>query len=166
MMWSTDKARGLCTRGGARGGGGEDAPRGPPRTADTVPSPRPAAADRPSEATVKRLASQARMQQKVWDLFVPEQGIRFGDRRFLALFAAVAALHLYNDRRDAHKPPELGLPDGALRRLPDGNVPPADGSIRKEEGGAAHAHRLHVEREVEENEGVLNRGARRLRDSL
>ncbi len=104
------------------------------------------------------------MQQKVWDLFVPEQGIRFGDRRFLALFAAVAALHLYNDRRDAHTPPELGLPDDALRRLPDGNLLLADGSIRKEEGGAAHAHRLHVEREVDE--GVLNRGARRLRDSL
>lgn len=44
---------------------------------------------RPSEATVKRLAAEAEMQQKMWDLFVPEGGIRFGDRRFWVLLSIV-----------------------------------------------------------------------------
>ena len=37
-------------------------------------------ADRPDEQTVRALGESARLQQKMWDTFVPEQGIRFGDR--------------------------------------------------------------------------------------
>ena len=44
-----------------------------------MPPPRPAI-NRPSEATVKRLAEEAKIQQRMWDAFVPEQGIRFGDK--------------------------------------------------------------------------------------
>jgi hypothetical protein len=47
-------------------------------TGGKVSSVKPA--NRPSEATVKRLAQEAKLQQAMWNTFVPEQGIRFGDK--------------------------------------------------------------------------------------
>ena len=41
----------------------------------------PAPRDRPDEATVRQLAESAKFQQKMWSTFVPEAGIKFGDRR-------------------------------------------------------------------------------------
>jgi len=35
---------------------------------------------RPDAETVKRLADNAKLQQAVWNVWVPEAGIRFGDR--------------------------------------------------------------------------------------
>ena len=39
---------------------------------------------RPDAETVKRLADNAKLQQAVWNVWVPEAGIRFGDRCVLA----------------------------------------------------------------------------------
>ena len=35
---------------------------------------------RPSAETVRQLADSAKIQEKMWSVFVPEQGIRFGDK--------------------------------------------------------------------------------------
>ena len=112
------------------------------------------------------------MQQKMWDLFVPEGGIRFGDRRFWVLLSIVLGaplpthalpsqppqptlsdflpgLHAANMYKDSRKPRDLGLPEGAVRRLPDGGLLLADGSIAKNaEAAPAAQHTLHRVREV------------------
>lgn len=51
--------------------------RPPPRARGLATPP---SSGRPSEQQVKNLAQQAKMQQSMWNLFVPEQGIRFGDK--------------------------------------------------------------------------------------
>jgi hypothetical protein len=39
---------------------------------------------------VKQLAEAAKIQEKMWAVFVPERGIRFGDQRFWILLGLVA----------------------------------------------------------------------------
>mmetsp|Transcript_30232 Transcript_30232/g.52856 ORF Transcript_30232/g.52856 Transcript_30232/m.52856 type:complete len:145 (+) Transcript_30232:2-436(+) len=119
-------------------------------------------ADRPTEAEVRKLAEGARLQQRMWDTFVPEGGIRFGDRRFWGLLGIVMALHAINTYREARKPLEPGLPEGGLRRLPDGRVLMLDGSIAKHESGLAHS--LH--KEPEKKELLLDRAYRMLKGSV
>lgn len=131
----------------------------------TVPPPR---INRPTEAEVKKLAEDARMQQKVWDTFVPEGGIRFGDRRFWALLSVVLGLHAFNTYREATMPKERGLPIGAVRRLPDGGLLMEDGSILRGSEGAVPAapHTLHRVKEKGEDELVLDRAFRKIKESV
>ncbi|EOD18416.1 hypothetical protein EMIHUDRAFT_449706 [Emiliania huxleyi CCMP1516] len=122
---------------------------------------------RPSEATVKRLAAEAEMQQKMWDLFVPEGGIRFGDRRFWVLLSIVLGLHAANMYKDSRKPRDLGLPEGAVRRLPDGGLLLADGSIAKNaEAAPAAQHTLHRVREAGEDDTALGSALRKMKDAV
>jgi len=101
----------------------------------------------------------------MWDTFVPEQGIRFGDKRFWALLFLVGGLHLFNNWREANAPRDPDLPPGAVRRLPQGGLLMADGSIGKEEVVAA-PHTLHKVKDVGENELVLDKMWRRFKDSV
>ncbi len=109
---------------------------------------------------MRELAESAKMQQKMWvralavcgrrmqirvkfrsltrarsphaqDTFVPEQGIKFGDKRFWGLLFIILGLHSYNTWRESQIVPEPNLPDGAVRRLPEGGLLMADGSIGK-----------------------------------
>ena len=122
--------------------------------------------DRPDEKTVRELAESARLQQKMWNTFVPEQGIRFGDKRFWGLLSIVLALHAINAYNERNTPRDARLPPGASRRLPDGRLLMEDGSIGREEGGPAAPHTLHKVRETGEDELVLDRAWRKLRDSV
>mmetsp|Transcript_11693 Transcript_11693/g.27007 ORF Transcript_11693/g.27007 Transcript_11693/m.27007 type:complete len:158 (-) Transcript_11693:419-892(-) len=124
------------------------------------------AADRPDEQTVRSLGESARLQQKMWDTFVPEQGIRFGDTRFWGLLGIVLVLHAINTYREANAPRDVALPPGAIRRLPEGGLLMDDGSIGKEEGAPAAPHTLHVVKETGENELVLDRAWRKLKESV
>ena len=113
--------------------------------------------DRPSEATVKRLAQEAKMQQRMWDTFVPEGGIGLGDRRFWALLTIVLTLHAINTWREANRPQDTGLPPGAIRRLPDGGLLMEDGSIaRGAEVDPTVPHTLHKVKEKGEDELILD----------
>ena len=59
----------------------------------------------------------------MWDTFVPERSVKFGDQRFWVLFGIVGMLYTINTIRDARKGPEdPDLPAGAARRLPDGRL--------------------------------------------
>lgn len=75
-------------------------------------------------------------------------------------------LHSINSYRDAHEPPEPGLPEGAVRRLPDGGLLMVDGSIGKEETSPTAPHRLHKVKEVGEDELVLDRAWRKLKENV
>ena len=95
------------------------------RWASSVPpsNPSPPSSSRPDEETVRKLAESARFQQKMWDTFVPERSVKFGDQRFWVLFGIVGMLYTINTIRDARKGPEdPDLPAGAARRLPDGRL--------------------------------------------
>ena len=87
-------------------------------------------------------------------------------RRFWTLLGIVAALHAYNMYLDSKRVPEPDLPDGATRRLPDGGLLMADGSIAQEEGTPAHGHTLHKVKEVEADELVLDRAWRKLKETV
>jgi len=106
----------------------------------------------------------------MWAVFVPEQGIRFGDQRFWILLGIVCGLHAYNSYRDATRVPidAVGLPDGAERRLADGRVLMADGSVIKGEviGVKGEATTLHKMKEKGENELVLDRAWRKLKETV
>jgi len=129
------------------------------------PNPRPAA-ERPSAETVQQLANSARIQEKMWNVFVPERGIKFGDQRFWMLLGIVALLHTYNNYRDANKPADIGLPEGAQRRLPDGRLLMVDGSISAKGSEASPKElSLHKIKEVGEGEGVVNRAFRNIKDA-
>ena len=131
----------------------------------------PPASTRPSAETVKQLAEAAKIQEKMWAVFVPERGIRFGDQRFWILLGLVAGLHLFNNYRESTRVPKdaLGLPEGALRRLADGRVLMVDGSVVKAEAIGAERDGpvlLHKVKEKGENEPVLDRAWRKLKDSV
>jgi len=100
------------------------------------------------------------------DLMVLDTRTYFCRRRFWSLVAIIAALHTYNNYLDSIRPTEEALPAGALRRLPEGGLLMADGSIGKEEGGAAAPHTLHRVKEVGENELILDRAVRKLKDAV
>ena len=62
------------------------------RTLCTKPPPTTTAGGRrPTEAEVRALAESARNQQKMWDTFVPEGGVKLGDK-------CAPALRLYPSR--------------------------------------------------------------------
>ena len=127
----------------------------------------PAPRDRPSAAEVQQLAKDAKNQQRVWDTFVPEGGIRFGDRRFWALLSFVLGLHAFNNWREANAPRDKGLPEGAVRRLPDGGLLMEDGSIaRGVETDPAAPHTLHKIKVIGEDELTLDRAYRKIKDSI
>tara|TARA_B110001452_G_scaffold266309_1_gene272847 strand:+ start:931 stop:1413 length:483 start_codon:yes stop_codon:yes gene_type:complete len=137
------------------------------RSLATAPTPpTPPASDRPDEATVRRLAAEAKWQQKAWEVVVPEQGIKFGDRKFWILLTFVGVLHAINTYRDSRKLVEPDLPPGALRRLPGGKLLMEDGSTAKEEQETGHAHTLHKYKETGEGELVLDRAWRLVKDSV
>ena len=52
---------------------------GASRLLSTSPAGRPPA-DRPSAETVRQLAESAKIQEKMWNVFIPERGVRFGDK--------------------------------------------------------------------------------------
>ena len=58
------------------------------------------------------------MQEKMWRIFVPEKGVRFGDQRFWVLIGIVGGLHLFNNYRESQRPPESDLPAGAMVNTP------------------------------------------------
>ena len=101
---------------------------------------------RPDAETVKRLADNAKLQQAVWNVWVPEAGIRFGDRcvlaaaldrtalperccvassppprarrrKFWILLSIVGTLHAINTYRDQQRAVEQDLPPGACLPL-------------------------------------------------
>lgn len=121
---------------------------------------------RPDAETVKRLAENAKLQQAVWNVWVPEAGIRFGDRKFWILLSIVGTLHMINTYRDSQRAIEPDMPPGALRRLPGGKLLMEDGSTQKEEEGSEHAHRLHQLKDVGEGELALDRLWRYVKESV
>lgn len=72
-------------------------------------------------------------------------------------------LHAANTYKDANRPPESDLPEGASRRLPDGRLLMKDGSITKPSDSAA-PHTLHQVKE--EKPTVLTRMWRGFKDSV
>ena len=103
----------LASRSGARSA----------RSASSAPSPPPPASSRPDAETVRKLAESARFQQKMWDTFVPERSVKFGDQRFWVLAGVVGLLYAINTYRDSRKlDTDPDLPAGAARRLPDGRL--------------------------------------------
>ena len=134
-------------------------------------SSRPPADTKPSAETVRQLAESAKIQEKMWAVFVPERGIRFGDQRFWILLGIVAGLHALNTYREANRIPEdaAGLPEGSQRRLADGRVLMADGSVIKGEaiGVAADGPTtLHKVKEKGEDELALDRAWRKLKETV
>ena len=121
---------------------------------------------RPDAETVKRLGENAKMQGVVWQMWVPEAGIRFGDRKFWILLAFVGTLHAINTYRDKQRAVEPDMPPGALRRLPGGKLLMADGSTQKEEEQSEHSHRLHQLKGVGEKELALDRIWRYVKESV
>ena len=108
------------------------------------------------------------MQDKMWSMFVPERGIRFGDQRFWILLIAIGVLHTINEYRDAQKVVEPDLPAGAARRLPDGRLLMVDGSISaKGTDTSSHAPTLHQEKTAAElAPGVINNMKRSIKDAV
>lgn len=143
---------------------------------------------RPDAETVKRLGENAKMQGVVWQMWVPEAGIRFGDRcvplplhsscrvpahpscarrrKFWILLAFVGTLHAINTYRDKQRAVEPDMPPGALRRLPGGKLLMVDGSTQKEEEQTEHSHRLHQLKDVGEKELALDRIWRYVKESV
>lgn len=82
------------------------------------------------------------------------------------LLAGVMTLHAINTYRESQKVPvdAIDLPHGAARRLVDGRLLMADGSIAK--GGAPGPTTLHQVKEVGEGERVLTRAWRNVKDSV
>jgi hypothetical protein len=105
------------------------------------------------------------MQEKMWRIFVPEKGVRFGDQRFWVLIGIVGGLHLFNNYRESQRPPESDLPAGAVRRLPDGRLLMEDGSVTAKgtEIGPHKPPTLHQEKA--EMGGVINNARRAVRDA-
>ena len=97
-------------------------------------------------------------------MIVPEQGIRFGDRKFWILLTAVGILHGINTYRDSRKVVEPDLPPGALRRLPGGKLLMEDGSTATEEQKSEHSHTLHKTKEKKEL--VLDKLWKGVKDSV
>lgn len=127
----------------------------------TTTTSTPSDASRPTAEEVRNLAESARFQQKMWDTFVPERSVKFGDQRFWVLVGIIAILHTYNNWRERNKPAEIDLPPDAVRRLPDGRLLMADGSITaKGVDDGKHEHKLHKPKEPD------TRVISRLRDSL
>lgn len=107
------------------------------------------------------LADSAKLQEKMWNTFVPERSVRFGDQRFWVLVAIIAGLHTYANYKDSLKPVEPDLPPEALRRLPDGRLLMKDGSISaKGVDSSGKEHTLHKEKPAPG--GMINR----LKDNL
>lgn len=124
--------------------------------------------NQPSAETVQQLAESARVQKKMWDVFVPERGIRFGDTRFWVLLSVVVVLHAINTYRDANAPKESDLPHNVVRRLPDGHMLMDDGSIKIVVEETQHGHTLHKAKGFEgrdKPELVLDKLARKLKDA-
>ena len=138
-----------------------------------APPPRPPPVGRPGDVrpdaeTVKNLAENAKLQQRMWDTFVPEGGIKFGDRKFWGLLFLVLGLHGYNTwNEEAEKAaPEPGLPRGAVRRLPDGRMLMEDGSITERDPSDTRAHTLHQMKEKGEDELVLDKAGRWIKENV
>ena len=53
---------------------------------------KPPASSRPDAETVKQLAESAKFQKRMWETFVPERGIRFGDAHFVLTVGGDARL--------------------------------------------------------------------------
>lgn len=88
-------------------------------------------------------------------------------RKFWFLLIVVMGLHMANKYKDANTPAESDLPDGVVRRLPDGRVLMTDGSIqRPAEGSGGEGHTLHRVKEKGEKELVLDRAWRGFKDSV
>jgi hypothetical protein len=145
--------RGLCTK-----------PPSPPSSSpanNASASSSSPASTRPTEEEVKLLAESAKLQEKMWNTFVPERSVRFGDQRFWVLVGIIAGLHTYNNYRDSLKPEEPDLPPDAVRRLPDGRLLMKDGSITaKGVDTSGREHTLHQTTAV--GAGMINR----LKDSV
>jgi hypothetical protein len=86
----------------------------------------------------------------MWDTFVPERGVKFGDQRFWVLVSIIGVLHAINTYRDANKPLEPDLPEHAVRRLPDGRMLMDDGSIQRVQDDNPHPHTLHKTNEQQD----------------
>jgi len=87
------------------------------------------------------------------------------------LLGIVAALHTYNTWRESTQVPidAVGLPEGAQRRLADGRVLMVDGSVVKGDAiGVAPdgPTTLHKVKEVGENELMLDRAWRKMKESV
>ena len=85
------------------------------------------------------------------------------------LLGIVCTLHAINTYRDsvAVPPDVVDLPPGAARRLTDGRVLMVDGSIvsAADLGVSAGPTTLHKVKEVGENELVLDRAWRKIKES-
>ena len=82
------------------------------------------------------------------------------------LLSIVMALHAANTYRDAHRVPvdAVGLPEGAARRLNDGRMLMADGSIAK--GAPPGKTTLHKVKDEGEGELVLDRAWRNIKKTV
>ena len=81
------------------------------------------------------------------------------------LLGIVSVLHAINTYREstALPPAAIDLPEGAARRLNDGRMLMADGSIAR--GAPPGPTAMHKVKEVGENELVLDRAWRKLKDA-
>ena len=86
--------------------------------------------------------------------------------KFWILLSFVGILHAINTFRESRRQVDADLPPDAVRRLPGGKLLMADGSTQKEEEDTGHGHKLHQYKEVGENELVLDRWWRWLREAL
>ena len=113
------------------------------------------------------MAESAKFQEKMWNTFVPERSVKFGDQRFWMLVGIVGLLHTINAYRDSLKVDEPDLPPGAARRLPDGRLLMQDGSISARGADTStHEHILHkVKTPEERSPGVINSVVRRVKDA-
>ena len=142
--------------------------RGLSSTNAKPPPPPSSSTSKPDAETVQQLAESAKFQEKMWNTFVPERGVRFGDQRFWVLVGVVGLLHMINNYREAQKVAEPDLPPGAARRLPDGRLLMLDGSITAAGvDTSSHAHTLHkVATREEEAKGVINKGIAKFKDAV
>ena len=137
------------------------------RLSTTPPTPpaSSAQASRPTEAEVKNLAEAARIQGKMWAIFVPEKGVRIGDQRFWTLLIIVFGLHTFANYRESQRGVETDLPEGVARRLPDGRLLMIDGSITaKGVDDSSKAPTLHKVKEAPG--GVINNLVRSVKDAV
>jgi hypothetical protein len=84
--------------------------------------------DRPDEATVKRLAAQAKQSEQMWNLLVPERNIDW--RGVVGLVVLIIGLHTYNSYNRGERTVD-SMPPGAKEKLPSGAWLMKDGSIRQ-----------------------------------
>lgn len=86
------------------------------------------------EATVRRLAEEAKQAERMWNFLVPERNIDF--RGVLALIAVICALHAYNTRNRVSDQTPSSFPPGATQHIGGGSYLMEDGSIQRFDGMA------------------------------